>query len=286
MFRAVRHRQALEGIGVLSLERTLAPVHVEIDDALGAVDLKEIPIGGYHGAAQVAEGPALKLEHRRHHIVGYGGPAELAYERRDSPDGPDEVVHGVGLVDGEASQGTARALLLRVSPEALDAVALGPGLIRLGQDDLADRARADELGRLPVARRPAGVLAHGEDCAGLLGGGDHIATVGCRERHRLFDHDVLAAPGGLDGLGRVQGVRGGEDDGADGIVGQDIFVGFHRPAAEVFLEHGHFLAGPRKAPGDLYPPAFLRSGGELIGPSAQPNERHSDFIAHFGSLSL
>jgi len=73
--------------------------------------------------------------------------------------------------------------------------------------DVADLARADQLGRLDQKRRRAPVNAYLRDPARLARHLDHAPPLIDRERQRLFDVDILARAAGIDEHQRVPVIR-------------------------------------------------------------------------------
>jgi hypothetical protein len=93
---------------------------------------------------------------------------------------------------------------------------------RVDEQDVADFAFVDEVGHFPYRRAVDEHVIDEQQTADLCGHCDQLFGLGDRGRQRFLDEHMLAAVEGGFRQGEMSPDRGGDDDGVDLVVGEDI----------------------------------------------------------------
>ena len=179
---------------------------------------------------QRRRGAVVELQKRRAARLGrprrieHGGAgAHAAHESAgEQPRGVDLVRH---LVEQDAA--ALRGVELLRPARAVEIVRV---VEAVNEPELAQLAAHDDLAHQPHRRiEGMGVADDQMHLVPLDGRDDGVAIVE-RQRHRLFQDDVLAVLGGEDGVRRVELVRRGDIDHLDRRVARPASARPHRPA--------------------------------------------------------
>ena len=131
---------------------------------------------------------------------------------------------------------------------------------------------------------PAAVLEDAERAVALMGFLGHALRLVEVEGHGFFDHDVFVGGQGEHGVVEVHGGGGGDKDGIDLAVGQEVLNG--GVDSEVSLA-GEVGSGGGDV-GDGYGVDVLGArepGGVLRANSAEADDAYSDWVlGHVGNL--
>ena len=286
--------------------RAIAPDDLDLAEALVAVAAGEPEIRHFHaafravdaqdvvelnkdGAGDLGDEAVVEFEHGSGPVVGLlrieagsAGDLDRIEERLAGGSAGDQPRHrdriAADIEDAATGEVVGEQPVFGLETAHLETEA------RLDHADFADGPGLDEFDEPGRLRMQAVHEGFAQEGAGLAGGVHHGVGLKGGEAHRLFDENVLAGLGGLDGPLRVARMGRGDIDGLDLRIGDQGLVAFDDTGAgEVFGKAG--LIRIARADGDE--PGVRGLAGAALegaGDAARPDNAPAHWISgHFDS---